>query len=72
MSDVRMGVVGCGSIAEIAHLPSITKRKEARLVAVCDRDEEQANAAAAKWGAERHFTDHRAMFDHANLDGVVI
>lgn len=72
MSDVRMGVVGCGSIAEIAHLPSITQRKEARLVAVCDRDEEQANAAAAKWGAERHFTDHRAMFDHANLDGVVI
>ena len=72
MSDVRMGVVGCGSIAEIAHLPSITQRKEARLVAVCDRDEEQAKAAAAKWGAERHFTDHRAMFDHANLDGVVI
>ena len=72
MSDVRMGVVGCGSIAEIAHLPSITQRKEARLVAVCDLDDNQAKAAAAKWGAERHFTDYRAMFEHANLDGVVI
>ena len=72
MSDVRMGVVGCGSIAEIAHLPSITQRKEARLVAVCDLDDNQAKATAAKWGAERHFTDYRAMFEHANLDGVVI
>lgn len=72
MSDVRMGVVGCGSIAEIAHLPSITQRKEARLVAVCDLDDNQAKATAAKWGAERHFTDYRAMFENANLDGVVI
>ena len=72
MSDVRMGVVGCGSIAEIAHLPSITQRKEARLVAVCDLDDNQAKTTAAKWGAERHFTDYRAMFENANLDGVVI
>ena len=72
MSDVRMGVVGCGSIAEIAHLPSITQRKEAKLVAVCDVDDDQAKAAAAKWGAEKHFTDYRAMFERANLDGVVI
>ena len=72
MSDVRMGVVGCGSIAEIAHLPSITQRKEARLVAVCDLDDNQAKATAEKWGAERHFTDYRAMFENANLDGVVI
>ncbi len=72
MSDVRMGVIGCGSIAEIAHLPSITQRKEARLVAVCDLDDNQAKATAEKWGAERHFTDYRAMFENANLDGVVI
>ena len=60
MSDVRMGVIGCGSIAEIAHLPSITQRKEAKLVAVCDLDDDQVKAAAAKWGAERHFTDYRS------------
>jgi predicted dehydrogenase len=35
MSDVKMGVVGCGSIAEIAHFPSIAARKEAKVVAVC-------------------------------------
>ena len=36
------GVVGCGSIAEIAHFPSIQRAEGARLVAVCDSDEEAA------------------------------
>ena len=72
MADVKMGVIGCGSIAEIAHLPSIAKCEEASLVAVCDLDAECAQATAAKWGAEQWFTDYRTMFEQAGLDAVVI
>jgi predicted dehydrogenase len=67
-----MGIVGCGSIAEIAHLPSIARCPEARLVAVCDANADRAQAVAAKWGAEQWFTDHRQMFEKAGLDAVVI
>ncbi len=72
MQQVRMGVIGCGSIAEIAHFPSIARSKEAKLVAVCDASSERAKAAAAKWGAEQSFTDYRQMYDSAKLDAVVI
>jgi predicted dehydrogenase len=72
MTDVRMGVLGCGSIAQIAHLPSIARRREARLAAVCDVDAERAKAVAAQWGAEQWYTDHREMFAQARLDAVVI
>jgi predicted dehydrogenase len=72
MSDVKMGVVGCGSIAEIAHFPSIAARKEAKLVAVCDVNADTAQKAAAKWGAEQWFTDYREMYAKAKLDAVVI
>jgi predicted dehydrogenase len=72
MSDVKMGVVGCGSIAEIAHFPSIAARKEAKLVAVCDASADTAQKAAAKWGAELWFTDYREMYAKAKLDAVVI
>ena len=72
MADVRMGVIGCGSIAEIAHFPSIAGRKEAKLVAVCDTNVNRAQAAAAKWGAAQWFTDYRKMFEEARLDAVVI
>ena len=72
MTDIKMGVLGCGSIAEIAHFPSISRCPEAKLTAVCDIDGDVAQAAAEKWGAEQSFTDYRDMFAKAKLDAVVI
>ena len=72
MGNVKMGVLGCGSIAEIAHFPSIARCAGAKLAAVCDTDAAAAEAAAAKWGAERWFTDYRELFEKAKLDAVVI
>ncbi|MBO37820.1 MAG: hypothetical protein CMM75_01410 [Rhodospirillaceae bacterium] len=46
------GVLGCGSIAHIAHFPSIAKTEGAELVACCDVSEEQASKAADQWGAK--------------------
>lgn len=70
--SIKMGVIGCGSIAQIAHFPAIAKCNEASLVAVCDTNRERAESSAKKWGAEQWFTDYRDMFDKAKLDGVVI
>ncbi|MBI4585858.1 MAG: Gfo/Idh/MocA family oxidoreductase [Planctomycetes bacterium] len=72
MGDVKVGVIGCGSIAEIAHFPSISRRQDAKLVAVCDVEARVAQAAASKWGAERWFTDYRKMFNESRLNAVVI
>jgi predicted dehydrogenase len=71
-NDVKMGVIGCGSIAEIAHFPSIDRQPGAVLHAVCDIDAATAENAAKKWGAEYWFTDYREMFEKCKLDGVVI
>ena len=58
MTDtVGFGIVGCGSIAEIAHFASIAKTPEARLIACCDINPDTAAQAAAKYGAEAWYTD---------------
>ena len=57
MADVKIGLVGCGSIAEIAHFPSIQKCPQAKLTAVCDIDPKVAESAASRWGAENFYTD---------------
>ena len=72
MKEIKIGVVGCGSIAEIAHFPSIARCDEAKLVAVCDVNPDAAKAAAAKWGAEQWFTDYRKMYEKTRLDAAVI
>jgi predicted dehydrogenase len=67
-----MGVIGSGSIAEIAHFPSITGCPQARLEAVCDIDAATAEAAARKWKAGKWYTDYRVMLEKSKLDAVVI
>ena len=73
MKRARFGVIGCGSIAEIAHFPSIQKAAGAELVACCDIDETTARQAAEKWGARVWYTDYREMFAQCDdLDAVII
>ena len=72
MRKYKFGIVGCGSIAEIAHLPSIKKTPEAELEAVCDIDPKRVKEVAEKWGAKYTFTDYREMFKKVKLDAVVI
>ncbi|MDD5017772.1 MAG: Gfo/Idh/MocA family oxidoreductase, partial [Eubacteriales bacterium] len=72
MNKIKIAVLGCGSIAEIAHFPSIKKRNDAVLVAVCDLDPKRAEETAKKWGAEQWFTDYREMFSKVKMDAVII
>ncbi|MBI2562490.1 MAG: Gfo/Idh/MocA family oxidoreductase [candidate division NC10 bacterium] len=68
----RLAVIGCGSIAEIAHFPSIQRTPQAELTACCDTDAARARAAAERWGAKAWYTDHREMFRTCELDAVII
>jgi len=72
MKKCKFAVVGCGSIAEIAHFPSIKKAPEAELKAVCDIDSKRVKEVAEKWEAKSAFTDYREMFKKVELDAVII
>ena len=73
MKKAGFGVIGCGSIAEIAHFPSIHKTEGAELVACCDVNEETAKQAAERWGAKAWYTDYHKMFAECDdLDAVII
>ena len=73
MKKARFGVIGCGSIAQIAHFPSIQRTEGAELLACCDIDEETAKKAAEQWGAKVWYTDYRKMFaECGDLDAVII
>ena len=73
MAKFGVAVVGCGSIAHIAHFPSIQRTPEAELIAVCDLNEKTANEAKEKFGAKRAYTDYKKMYeDSDDIDAVII
>ncbi len=68
MKPLRIGVIGCGSIA-VMHLDSIVASSQAQLIAVCDIKPERAHMAAQKYGVKA-YTDYQLMLREEALDVV--
>ena len=49
MDKVRIGIIGCGGIANNKHMPSLKKVEQAEMVAFCDIIEERAQKAAKEY-----------------------
>src|SRR5688500_1290029 len=69
---IRIGVVGVGAIAQIAHIPVLSKMRGAQLVALCDNDRPKARSLADRFGVPDVFTDIEDLLEFDELDAVVV
>jgi UDP-N-acetylglucosamine 3-dehydrogenase len=68
--ELGVAVIGCGSTAERRHLPVWQALPGARLAVVVSRDPARAEAARARYGADRALTDWRAAVALPEVDVV--
>jgi predicted dehydrogenase len=62
MSRIRIGVVGCGAIAQVHHLPNLAELRDGFEVAVvCDRSPALAGYVADAFHIPRFVTDYREL-----------
>ncbi|TVY07690.1 Gfo/Idh/MocA family protein [Paenibacillus cremeus] len=69
---LKIGIIGCGGIANGKHMPSLSKLDQVELVAFCDIVTEKAEKAAAQYGAEgaKVYEDYRELLADASIDVV--
>lgn len=75
MSKLKIGVIGCGGIANQKHFPALKNNGDLNeITAFCDVIEERAEKAAAEYGAERAkvYTDYRDLLADPNVEVVHI
>ena len=69
-APLRIGIVGCGRIAELGYLPATAGADSVELVAVADPDERRRRQLAAAAGALAHATVEEVLA--GGVDAVVI
>ncbi|KPV55099.1 oxidoreductase, partial [Paenibacillus sp. A3] len=75
MSKVyRIGIIGCGGIANGKHMPALKNQPNAEMVAFCDIVEERAHEAASKFGTPgaKVYSDYKQLLADTTLDIVHI
>ena len=68
---LRLGLVGCGRLAECGYAPAAARAKGIEIVAVADPDRSRRGLLAAKLGASGHARTSELLAS-GPLDGVVI
>ena len=68
--NVRVAMIGAGSMANRVHYPSLASFDDVDIVAICDIDVERLNATADTYGVERRYTDYRKMVEEVTPDAV--
>lgn len=69
---MRVGVIGCGWIAQTAHLPAYMENARSRLVAVCDKDETLLRRIGDEYRVKNRFSDHLELLESGLVDAVSI
>ena len=72
MEKVRIGIIGCGGIANNKHMPSLAKLPEVEMVAFCDIVEEKARKAAKDFGTPdaKWYVDYKELLARKDIDVV--
>lgn len=73
MGKLRVGIIGCGGIANQKHLPALKFHKDlCEIVAFCDIVEERAVKAAKEYGTEdaKVYTDYNELLKDESIDVV--
>ena len=70
--QLRVGILGCGPIAQFAHFESTVKGHNTRLYAICDAAEDLAARTGATYGPDKIYHDYDAMLADPELEAVII
>ena len=69
---LRVGVLGCGPIAQFAHFEAAAKARNAELFAICDVAQDLVQRMGDTYLPKRRFHDYDAMLADIDVEAVII
>ena len=69
---MKVAIIGCGTIANAAHIPAYMKNEKAEIKYFCDIIPERAQAAVEKYGCGIAITDYREILEDPEVEAVSV
>ena len=73
MEQYRVGIVGCGEVAQIMHLPSLYRLADKfRVTALCDVSRKVLDGVGEHWNVTNRFLEYQELVARADVDVVLV
>ena len=69
---MKIAVIGCGTIANMAHIPSYMNNKKAEIKYFCDIIPERAEEAVKKYNCGKAVTDYNVVLSDPEITAVSV
>ncbi|MEG1686808.1 MAG: Gfo/Idh/MocA family oxidoreductase [Angelakisella sp.] len=69
MKEIRIGIIGAGMISH-QHMERYQQIPNAKVVAVCDLNQDRLDAWCSKYQVQQGYTDYRKLLERDDLDAV--
>lgn len=69
---VEVGVIGCGAIAQLVHLPILSTMEDVSVAAVCDERLPKAKTVAARFGVPAAYESIEETVEHPGLHALIL
>ena len=70
--SLGLGIIGCGRIARMRHLPILSKTNRIRLAAASDLDPAMLAQVADQYAIAHRYSDYRALLADPEVDAVLV
>lgn len=67
---IKLGIIGCGRVAEERHLPALKMLDKIKIVAISDVDSDRMQKVGGQLRVENQFADYRELIDCQGVEAV--
>ncbi|MEW6004273.1 MAG: Gfo/Idh/MocA family oxidoreductase [Stygiobacter sp.] len=72
MEKTKIAIIGLGGIAQLIHLPVLSKMNNVSIAAVSDINKNRLKIISEKYSIKNSYTDYKEMLDKEEIEGVII
>lgn len=72
MEKTKIAVIGLGGIAQLVHLPNLSKMSNVILTSVAEINKNRLNTIADKFNIKERYTDYKELLEKSDIEAVII
>jgi len=72
VKKIRVGMIGCGGMANGVHYPSLASFDDVEFAGVCDINPDALKSTADKYGIEKRYSSYQKMVEEVTPDAVYV
>ncbi|MFZ1517163.1 MAG: Gfo/Idh/MocA family oxidoreductase [Ignavibacteriaceae bacterium] len=72
MEKVKIGVIGLGGVAQLIHLPNLSKMQNVDLCSVAEINKNRLQTIAEKFNVKNRYVNYKDLLEKCDVDAVII